>query len=260
MPHPVAANTDCTNAMTGQSTTSKLLLLQIRDDPRVRVEERESFARFAGVPVAHVDVLNVFDTPQFDSEVVDDYDALLVGGASEASVLEPENYSFLGPSQALLRYCVEINKPVFASCFGFQLAVIAFGGRIVRDKDNFEMGTLPIDLTTAAATDPVFEGIPAGFHAVSVHKERATDLPAECELLAYTAACPHAFRISGKPFWAFQFHPELDRPTLMKRLTIFSSGYTDGGDHLREVLDSIVETPDSNRLVANFMSRVLGHN
>jgi GMP synthase (glutamine-hydrolysing) len=248
------------NNMTGQSKTSKLLLLQIRDDPRVRIEERESFARFAGIPVEHVDVLNVFDTPQFDREVVDAYDALLVGGASEASVLEPETYNFLEPSQTLLRYCVEISKPVFASCFGFQLAVIAFGGSIVRDQNGFEMGTLPIDLTEAAAGDPVFGGIPAGFRAVSVHKERATVLPADCELLAYTKACPHAFRISGKPFWAFQFHPELDRPTLVERLKIFSADYTDGGNHLQEVLDSIVETPDSNRLVANFMSRVLGHN
>lgn len=246
--------------MAGRSNSHKLLLLQIRDDPRVRVEERESFARFAGVTVEQVDVLNVFDTPEFGNEVIDGYHALLVGGASEASVLEPETYSFLEPSQTLLRHCAEINKPVFASCFGFQLAVLAFGGSIVRDKDNFEMGTLPIDLTEAAADDPVFAGIPNGFPAVSVHKERATSLPANCELLAYTSACPHAFRLTDKPFWAFQFHPELDRPTLVERLRIFSTGYTDGGEHLQQVLDSVVETPDSNQLVANFMTRVLGRN
>ena len=182
--------------MTDLPTAEKLLLLQIRDNPRVRIEERESFARFAGVPVAAIDVLNVFDTPAFGTDVIADYRALLVGGASEASVLEPENYSFLEPAQALLRHCVAIDKPVFASCFGFQLAVIAFGGSIVRDKNDFEMGTLPIELTTAAADDPVFADIPSGFPAVSVHKERAVTLPANCELMAYTSSCPHAFRIS----------------------------------------------------------------
>jgi GMP synthase (glutamine-hydrolysing) len=235
----------------------KLLLLQIRDDPRVRQEELESFARYSSIPAAQIDILNVFDTPQFRPELVDNYAALLVGGASEASVLEPETYAFLGPAQELLNYCVAIDKPVFASCFGFQLAIIALGGTIVRDASDYEMGTLPISLAAAAGDDPVFTNIPDQFRAVSVHKERAISLPENCELLAYTDACPHAFRISGKPFWAFQFHPELDKGTLIERLQIFSAGYTENNEHLRQVIASVVETPDSNRLLRNFVKRVL---
>jgi GMP synthase (glutamine-hydrolysing) len=238
----------------------KVLLLQIRKQPRVRKEELASFIAYSGLQADQFDVLNVFDTNDFGTEVLDGYDALFVGGASEASVLEPETYPFVAPSIRLLQHCIDMDLPVFASCFGFQLAVLALGGVIIRDQADFEMGTLPISLTDSAATDPIFHDVPDCFPAVSVHKERATALPEQCEVLAYTEACVHAFKVAGKPFWAFQFHPELDRATLVERLTIFKAQYTDGDDHLDKVLQNTVETPDSNRLVKKFVERVLGAN
>ena len=39
----------------------KVLLLQIRDDHKVRAEELESFARYSQLNVSQIDVLNVFD-------------------------------------------------------------------------------------------------------------------------------------------------------------------------------------------------------
>ncbi|MGI9291670.1 MAG: type 1 glutamine amidotransferase [Gammaproteobacteria bacterium] len=240
-----------------QEQSLRILLLQIRDQARVREEELQSFAAYSGLRTEQIDVLNVFDTPEFDPLVIEGYDALLVGGASEASVLEPETYPFVNDSIRLLRHCIDISFPVFASCFGFQLAVVALGGRIIRDKTDYEMGTIPISLTDSAAQDPVYKGITDGFRAVSVHMERTTKVPQNCELLAFTDACVHSFRIIGKPFWAFQFHPEVDKPTLNERLTIYKSKYTDGDDQLDKVLASIVDTPESNQLVNNFVTRVL---
>ncbi len=43
----------------------RLLLLQIRDDSRVREEERDSFSSYMEVGKSQIDVLNVFDTPSF---------------------------------------------------------------------------------------------------------------------------------------------------------------------------------------------------
>ncbi len=65
------------------------------------------------------------------------------------------------------------------------------------------------------------------------------------------------FGYVGKRFWAFQFHPEVDKATLIERLTIFKAQYTDGDDHLDAVLNSAVETPESNALVGKFVARVL---
>jgi len=231
--------------------------MQIRDQARVRQEERDSFLLYSGLEAHQLDVLNVFDIPDFGPEVLEGYDALFVGGASEASVLEPENYPFVLPGIGLLQHCVAQSIPVFASCFGFQLAVLALGGEIVRDASDYEMGSPAIRLTEQAAQDPVFKNTPDGFRAISVHKERAPQLPDACELLAYTDACPHAFKVKDKPFWAFQFHPELDRATLVERLTIFKANYTADDGHLDRVLAETQETPDSNRLVRQFVEQVL---
>jgi GMP synthase (glutamine-hydrolysing) len=235
----------------------RVLLLQIRNEQKVRCEEVASFARHTGLHAAQIDVLNVFDTPDFPIHSAETYDALFVGGASEASVLEPENYSFLTPSQNLLLHCLESDIPVFASCFGFQLATVALGGEILRDERDFEMGTIPIQLTEAATSDPLLYDTPDRFLAVSVHRERAVQAPAGCQPLAYTSACCHAFRAKDKPFWAFQFHPEVDRDTLVERLTIYKHKYTENDDRLQSVLDSAAETPESHRLLAKFVDRIL---
>lgn len=245
------------NTATTQTRHPRVLLLQIRDSASVRREEYESFLAYSGLAREQLDVLNVFDTPQFTGEVMQGYDSLFVGGASEASVLEPDNYPFVESSVALLQYCLSLDIPVFASCFGFQLAVLATGGRIVRDKSDYEMGTPAIRVTAKGREDVLFRDVPDGFRAVSVHKERAPELPASCELLAETDACPHAFRVEDRRFWAFQFHPEVDRATLVERLTHFKEQYTDGEDHLQAVLDNARETPESNGLVRKFVDRVL---
>lgn len=231
----------------------KLLLVQIRDKPQVREEEFDSFVRFAGINAVQLEVLNVFDTPRFSPEVVEPYDAVFVGGASEASVLEPEVYPFVPDCVRLLQHCRKIAKPVFASCFGFQLAVLAMGGEIVRDEGDFEIGTVPISLTDSAKSDALFSDVPDPFYAVSVHRERAPELPAECELLAFTEACPHAFKVRALPFWAFQFHPEVDRDILIERLSVFRTQYTQNTEHFNQVIAQAQETPWSNGLVGKFV-------
>ena len=235
----------------------RLLLLQIRDVGTVRREEYDSFLRYCRLAEDELDVLNVFDTPEFGPEVLEGYDALLVGGASEASVLEPETYTGVPYSIELLRHCIEIDFPVFASCFGFQLAVLALGGEIIRDEKDFEMGTIHISLTPAARDDLMFYDVPDGFPAVAVHRERAPVCPDGVTELAFTDACCHAFKVNDKPFWAFQFHPEVDRATLVSRLTVYKATYTGGDDHLSEVLENAVETPESNALMGNFVDRVV---
>ncbi|SHI02208.1 glutamine amidotransferase-related protein [Ferrimonas marina] len=234
-----------------------LLLVQIRENPKTRDEEWRSFARFCGLAPEQIRILNLFDTPSFGPEVLQGIDGVLVGGSSEASVLEQERYPFVEPAMALLRHCIAVRLPVFCSCFGHQLAVRALDGEVIRDQSGFEMGTVAIQLTEAAASDPLYHDMPQGFMAVSVHRERALTVPKGCTLLAFTEPCTHSFRVDGAPFWTTQFHPEVDRPVLIERLTQFAHHYTDGEDHLREVLDSAQETPLSNDLLRRFVDRVL---
>lgn len=238
--------------MTDRSALS-ILLIQIRHKPQVAEEEKQSFIQFADITPDQLTVLNVFHTPTFSADVVEQYDAVFVGGASEASVLEPDRYPFVPYCVAALAHCYQIKKPVFASCFGFQLAVLALGGEIVRDQQDFETGTVPINLTDGAASDPLFANVPNPFYGVSVHRERAPALPTHCRLLAYTEQCPHAFKVEDAPFWAFQFHPEVDKQTLVERLTIYQDQYTEDPEHFKTIINEAQETPESNGLVKSFV-------
>ncbi|MBT3983381.1 MAG: type 1 glutamine amidotransferase [Bacteriovoracaceae bacterium] len=235
----------------------KILLLQIRDDEVVRQEEYQSFLTQSTLAPSQIIIHNVFDKPEFDVNIVDGFDALIVGGASEASVSEEDIYTFVGPCKKLLNYCVEKNIPVFASCFGFQVAVLAFGGEILKDELDYEIGTLLIELTSDCSSDPLYCDMHTPFMAVSVHKEKALVLPENCQLLAYTNSCLHSFRVIGKPFWAFQFHPELTREKLTQRLGVYKSKYTDDLDHFNQIIDSLVDTPESNLLVKKFVDYLI---
>lgn len=236
----------------------QILLMQIRDDDHTRVEEFNEFVRFSGLHPSQLTVLNVFETPDFEPSCMAGFDALFIGGSSDASVTKPDRYPFVVSAQTLLLHCLDAHIPVFASCFGFQVAVVALGGEVQVDKANMEMGTYPMQLTEVAQQDPLFEDVPTGFWAVSGHQERAMTLPEQAVLLAYTDRCPyHAFRIADRPFYAFQFHPEIDPPDLAARITRYKERYLDGDDHLEQVVQSLQATPIANQLIGKFVDRIL---
>ncbi|MBC7970025.1 MAG: type 1 glutamine amidotransferase, partial [Verrucomicrobia bacterium] len=117
--------------MTQQRSQLKLLLLQIRDDAVTCQEELDEFIRYSQLDAKQFAVLNTFETPTFEATCIEGYDALLVGGSSDASVTQPEQYPFVDDAECLLVYCWQKSIPVFASCFGFQAAVEALGGRVI---------------------------------------------------------------------------------------------------------------------------------
>jgi GMP synthase (glutamine-hydrolysing) len=234
------------------------LYIQIRDDYPTRTEEFQEFVRYSGLAEHQFLTLNVFDTPHFDATLAAGFDAVFVGGSSDASVLEPERYPFVEDGKALLAYCVEWSIPVFASCFGFQLVVEALGGQVIADSEHMEMGVYPMQLTPAAQNDLLLHDTPNGFLAISGHKERALTLPHQTLCLASTERCPyHALKITGKPFYGFQFHPELNPQDLAARIQRYQDRYLKDDDHLQQILASLQDTPEANQLIAKFVDRVL---
>jgi GMP synthase (glutamine-hydrolysing) len=246
--------------MTKLRSQLQILLLQAREDEITRLEELAAFARYGQLALKQFTVLDVFATPDFAPDCVDGYDALFVGGSSDASVLKPEIYGFVDDAKALMSYCVDRSVPVFASCFGFQIAVEALGGKVILDRAQMEMGVYPIRLTPAAHQDPLLQDLPEEFWAVSGHQERAVQLPENVLHLASSDRCPyHALMIPGKPFYGFQFHPEVDAQDLAARITRYRDRYLDSPDALQQILEQLRETPESNQLIAKFIDRVLTH-
>lgn len=178
-----------------------------------------SFQRALGIRetrIAAHDLLAARPSPaQLDS-----CDAVLIGGSGDHSVVRggPWLAGALGTMEALH----ERAKPTFASCWGFQALARALGGRVVTDRARAEVGVVSLALTEDGRRDPVFGPLGTPFPAIIGHEDIVTDLPPGAARLASSATTPNeAFVFSGRPIYATQFHPELDREGLILRIAAY---------------------------------------
>lgn len=246
--------------MVKQASNLKILLLQLRDDKETMMEELYEFVQFSGLRKEQFTVLNTFTTTEFDVSAIEGHDALFIGGSSDVSVLKCEEFLFLADCKRLLRHCYDYNIPVFSSCFGFQLMIEEFGGKIIIDKKNLEMGIYDIILTEAGEKDPLFHDIPNPFPAVSGHQERALNLPTNAMLLAYTPLCPfHAIKLENKPMYGFQFHPEIEPNDIIARLLRYQTIYLEDAEEYERIKKTLIgkDTSYANSLVEKFVNRIV---
>ncbi|HWT71823.1 MAG TPA: glutamine amidotransferase [Oxalicibacterium sp.] len=104
--------------------------------------------------------------------------------------------------------------PLLGICYGHQLLADALGGEVAYHSQGMEIGSVAIDKTPAAASDPLFADLPEHFMGNVVHSQSVRSLPPEATLLARNAFDPHqAFRV-GRHSWGVQFHPEFDEKTM----------------------------------------------
>jgi len=228
-------------------------LLQARNagDP-VRLEERAAFAERLGVDVSCIHPVDIL-TEHLHLDLLENRDALLVGGAGEHSVVEP------APGvQAMIEFLGETSEqgfPTFASCFGFQSIVLALGGDVIHDEDAAEVGSFFIDRLDAAIDDPVFGSLPERFVAQQGHKDRASRLPEAAVCLAKSELAPfQAIRIGTHPVYATQFHPELTRDSNRARFKRYLSDYQHvfGRNKAQEMLDEFMPSPHASGLLGTF--------
>lgn len=237
----------------------KILLLQIREDEQTMLEEYYEFVQFSELQEEQIDKLNVFNHRTFSPNIINGYDALFIGGSSDATVQDLETYDFIHSCKDLVRRCYNDNIPVLASCFGFQVAVEEFGAKVIVDKTNMEMGLYQIELMPLAKKDPLLYDCPSPFWAVSGHQERAISLPENALLLGSSKLCPyHIFTFPGKPFYAFQFHPEVDTKDLIARISRYQQRYLSSETALQKVIDNAIhQTTESNLLIKKFVERII---
>jgi len=231
----------------------RYVLLQARNPgDSVREEERQAFAERLQVNVEKISTVDML-TADLNNDILDGAAALLVGGAGEYSVVNPEPaivraIDFLGGA-------VESNTPIFASCFGFQCIVVALGGEVIHDVDGAEVGSKRIRLTTAGAEDPLFSGLPGNFIAQQGHKDRASRLPSNAVSLAYNDSAPYqALTIKGRPVYATQFHPELTGATNRGRFERYIDDYGEvfGVERAEEMLEEFQPSPEASSLLLRF--------
>ncbi|MGD2116442.1 MAG: type 1 glutamine amidotransferase, partial [Acidobacteriota bacterium] len=135
-------------------------------------------------------------------------------------------HPFTEPLTEVVHRLIEAGRPLFGSCWGHQFLAHAFGGTVIADHENAEVGTHPVRLTAEGLADPLFEGFPERFTVQLGHHDRIGVLPPDFEVLARSERCPHqAIRLSDRPVYGSQFHSELTESHIRERLLMYRDEY-----------------------------------
>tara|TARA_B100001750_G_scaffold71518_1_gene57072 strand:- start:608 stop:1198 length:591 start_codon:yes stop_codon:yes gene_type:complete len=185
-------------------------------------------------------------------------DVVLLGGSGEYSVVRGGPW-LSGALDTMVDLYAE-GRPTFASCWGFQAMAKALGGTVVTDRSRAEVGTAWVELTHEGELDPVFSPLGKRFRVPIGHEDVVTEIPEGARLLASSDLVENqAFVFAGKPIYATQFHPELNRADLVARLTKYTEYLPlTGHNSIKEFEDNTPETPESESILPRFLREVLG--
>jgi len=154
--------------------------------------------------------LDEWSFEQGEPPPLDTYDAVLVFGG----FMHPDQddlHPWLRDELDWLGELIGRPQPTLGICLGSELLAQAAGAWVGRLPVP-EIGWGEVELTDAAAADPVFSALPGRFEGLLWH-HYAHDLPEGAVALAHSAASLQAFRL-GERCWGVQFHPEVTEPQL----------------------------------------------
>jgi GMP synthase (glutamine-hydrolysing) len=229
----------------------RVLLLQVRDDPRAEEQERLCFLEAAELPAERLECHNLVDEPRLEWQCVRRFDAVMIGGAGAHTVTS--SYPFSAVLRDTLLRLVSERRPLFASCYGHHALVDAMGGRVVTDHSSGEIGTFEISLTEAGRSDPLFSGLPERFPVQLGHHDRVDRLPGDLVELAASERCPYqALRVSGRPVYSTQFHSEMTVEHMVARLMWYRDGYLAERATPDEVSRMLAPSPEVAVLIRRF--------
>jgi len=172
-----------------------------------------------------------------------DYDGVVISGSS----LHAYDTEFAVTNQiALVADAGELGLPIFGSCWGLQIAVMAAGGTVKYNPVGREIGLARKILPNAAGKEhPIFKHKPPVFDALCIHYDEVTELPKGATLLASNAhsKVQAALVPVGKSLvWAVQYHPEFDLEQIVQLYTLYSDDMTgEGFFKSKDALDTYVK-------------------
>lgn len=146
-------------------------------------------------------------------------DAAGLNDRFDGVVLGPQGVPFdayrQGERERLFELIRALQVPALGICGGCQALALAHGGMIAPWGGGLASGTYDgLEKATGLRgvqcdPDPLFAEVgAAGRFAVS-HVEAISRVPAGLEVVARSDYCPvQAIRVSGRPIWGVQFHPE----------------------------------------------------
>jgi GMP synthase (glutamine-hydrolysing) len=179
--------------------TGVLLVLQhIACEPPAAFEDE---LRARGLDLVRVELDEGEEPPDWRG-----FEGMIVMGGPMGAY-EDDAHPWLVAEKRMIRDAADSGHPVWGVCLGAQLLAAALGANVYPGARGAEVGVLPVELTAAAASDPVFAGAPRSFPALQWHGD-TFDVPAGATLLASSPAYANQ-AFSYRNAYALQFHLEV---------------------------------------------------
>ncbi len=202
--------------------------------------------------------VGVVDLRDPEEQVPEDAAAFIFMGSPQA-VFDP--HPWLPRALDLARGVLASGRPALGVCFGHQLFAAAAGGLVARNERGVEVGTIEVELSEAAADDPLLRGFGPRVRVNASHDDAVVRLPAGAAapaVLGRTALDAHQILRWGERAWSVQFHPEMT--ALETRLAVAwrSSRLASEGQDPEAVATAVSDTPDGLALLRRFVEIVRG--
>ncbi len=123
------------------------------------------------------------------------------------NVDEEHRYPFLKYENEFIQQVLAAGIPYLGICLGSQLLAKAAGAKVVKSPVK-EIGWYTVEKTEAGRKDPLFKGFSEEDVIYQWHGDMF-EIPANGELLATAAGCPHQALRVGKNAYGLQFHVEV---------------------------------------------------
>ena len=108
--------------------------------------------------------------------------------------------------------------PFYGSCFGLQIAVMASGGMVGKNKNGVEAGVAEnITPTKFGKNHPLLKDRSKPFTSYSYHNSETVKLPPNSKILAsnnHSKVEAIEINYNGGTFWGVQYHPEFTTPAM----------------------------------------------
>jgi GMP synthase (glutamine-hydrolysing) len=164
----------------------------------------------AHFPKLEIDIFNPEDAIPGQNALAS-YNGMVVSGSS----LHAYDTDFAVTNQIdMVRTAAEAGLPIFGSCWGLQIAVMAAGGEVAYHPVGREVGfARKIRVTEAGRDHPMFAKKGPVFDAPCIHYDEVVRLPEGSTLLATNAHSEvqaALIPLANSEIWAVQYHPEFD--------------------------------------------------
>jgi GMP synthase (glutamine-hydrolysing) len=179
----------------------------------------------AHYPELVLDVVNAADEDCLipGDRSLTDYDGLVITGSS----LHAYDQDFSVTNQIeMVKQAGAVGLPMFGSCWGLQIAVMAAGGLVEYNPKGREVGfARKILLNDTGVIHPMFRGKPRVFDALCSHYDEVIELPEGATLLAsndHSLVQAAIVPVGQSNVWAVQYHPEFDLQQLVQLYTLYA--------------------------------------